>query len=90
MGHIVKFIKLQGVSIGKKKLWFLILRLFLKKKIKKKIGVAQPPPFGLEVARPPPLGLGVANRPVWGWPNNSRGLRGWFGHPQGPKPNLCC
>jgi hypothetical protein len=39
----------------------------------KYIGVAQPPPFGLEVGQPPPLGLGVADRPVWGWPNHPRG-----------------
>jgi hypothetical protein len=44
--------KTTGVSIGKKELWFLILSLFLLKKIKIKIlGVAQPPLWA-----------------TWGWP----------------------
>jgi hypothetical protein len=64
------------VSIGKKNVVLNLRLSFFKKKIiimGKYIGVAQPPPFGLEVGQPPPLGRGVADQPVWGWPNHPRG-----------------
>jgi hypothetical protein len=60
--------KTTGVSIGKKNVVLNFKAFFLKKKKKimgKYIGVAQPPPFGLEVGQPPPLGLGVAKPPPW-------------------------
>jgi hypothetical protein len=71
MGHIVKFIKLQGVSIGKKKLWFLILRLFLKKKKKNRVGSATPIWLGGGSATPvrpgggQSAGLGLAKQLPW-------------------------